>query len=300
MTLIESSVNDILPGDFAHQVSLRRRWVEVLTAFSTSPHADPKFLNELGCRDPQKFWACLSEALVYERLNGKRFADRKAGKGPDFLLEDGLRRTWVELTCPEPTGVPAEWLEPLPGRGHSFPHREILLRWTAAIKAKVDRLLGQDGNGGYLSEGIVQPDEAYVIAVNGCRMRSGPFSQLEGISQYPLAAEAVFPIGPYQVRLNRESLEVVDRGHQYRPCITKPTGALIPAVAFLEPQYAHVSAIWAVDFDGSRVVGNREPAVVVHNPLAVNPIPIGFLPADAEYVATPEGDEYILERHGRA
>jgi len=37
--------------------------------------------------------------------------------------------------------------------------------------------------------------------------------------------------------------------------------------------------------------------VVVHNPNAINPIPIGFLPAENEYVATPDGsDKFILRK----
>jgi hypothetical protein len=36
---------------------------------------------------------------------------------------------------------------------------------------------------------------------------------------------------------------------------------------------------------------------VIHNPNALNPIPLGFLPADSEYVAKPcSDDEFLLEK----
>jgi hypothetical protein len=52
-----------------------------------------------------------------------------------------------------------------------------------------------------------------------------------------------------------------------------------------------------VDLDGTSAIGNPEPMAVIHNPNAVNPIPIGFLPAHDEYVAKPIGtEEFELNR----
>jgi type I restriction enzyme S subunit len=142
----------------------------------------------------------------------------------------------------------------------------------------------------------VASDDAYVIAVNGCRLRSGPFPALVGISQFPFAVEAVFPVGPYQIRIDRETLEVVARGHQHRPYVLNKNGAEVSAYAFLDPRFNSVSAIWALDLNGGSAIGNTEPTAVVHNPNATNPIPVGFLPADDEYLANPEGEEYVLSK----
>jgi hypothetical protein len=38
--------------------------------------------------------------------------------------------------------------------------------------------------------------------------------------------------------------------------------------------------------------------LVVHNPNAGNPIPVGFLPSHAEYVADPVDDEFVLRKVG--
>ncbi len=77
------------------------------------------------------------------------------------------------MICPEPNGISATWLNFEPERKVkvvAFPHEEIILRWTAAIKEKGERLLGTpDGKEkGYLGKGIVGTEGAYVIAVNGC------------------------------------------------------------------------------------------------------------------------------------
>jgi type I restriction enzyme S subunit len=92
-------------------------------------------------------------------------------------------------------------------------------------------------------------------------------------------------------------LEQTGTGHQHRPLISKRKGAPVPAYTFLDERFQPISAIWAVDVDGTSANGNPEPMFVVHNPNANKPIPIGFLPAHDEYVATSIGtDEFKLNR----
>lgn len=185
------------------------------------------------------------------------------------------------------------------GNAVTFPHEQILLRWTSAIKEKAEKLIGnlKDDIKGYIDKGIVASGDAYVIAVNGRQLRNGPFPELLGISQFPFAAEAVFAIGPYQITIDRDTLKQTGFAHQHRPLILKPKGAPVPAYTFLDLRFQPVSAIWAVDIDGTSTIGNLEPMAIIHNPNAFNSIPIGFLPAHNEYVATPVGtDEFELNR----
>jgi type I restriction enzyme S subunit len=268
-------------------------------AFIDSGLADPKFTDELVSGSDSKFWSCVSEALLAERLKDKTFPSRaRSGYGPDLLVLCGNRKVWIESICPEPIGLPDVWLNIQANTVGDFPHQAILLRWTAALKEKAEKLLGSpDGQiSGYLAKGVVRPDEAYVVAVNGCRLRHGPFSALLGISQFPFAAEAVFPIGPYQLQINRETLEVVERGYQVRFHVENRNKALVPTSMFIDPHFAGISAIWANEFDGSSVIGNQERSVVVHNPLANNSVPVGFLNADHEYTAVKDGDEYVFSK----
>jgi hypothetical protein len=289
------------PGDGCRAV-VRDALQQICEEFLTSGLADPKFEAELTSGSDAKFWSSISEALIFRRLRGKIFAPRSSvGSGPDFLLEIGSKRLWIEVTCPEPTGVPADWRQSRTDAVTSLPHEAILLRWTSAIKTKTDGLLGSsDGTKlGYLQTGLVSPDDIYVIAVNGCQMRHGPFPSLLGISQFPYAAEAVFPIGPYQIQIDRKTLKTVGRGHQHRIAIQKPNGSPVPTLAFLDPRNRMVSAIWAVDFTGFGAIGNPEPSALIHNPSAVNPLPRGFLEVDDEYEATPLGnDELLFQRVG--
>ena len=89
---------------------------------------------------------------------------------------------------------------------------------------------------------------------------------------------------------------VVEKGHQYRPTVKKDNGADVPATLFLEPSYKHISAIWAVDLNGSSSFGVIEPTALVHNPLADVPIPQGLFSADEEFVVMQHGDNVSISR----
>lgn len=287
--MIEHHINHRFPGSHEKTIAYRQELIRVCTDFVNSGYADSNFMSRLTSGHDPTFWSCLSEALLADRLKNHSFPPRpRIGEGPDFLITDGEKRIWIEVICPEPRGVPSDWTT-LSEDVTDFPHESILLRWTGAIKEKAEKLIGspRNPNSGYLHSGLVAPDDAYVIAVNGVQLRNGPFSSHLGISQFPFALEAVFPVGPYQLTIDRNTHHVTERGHQHRPHIINRNGANVPAYAFLDQRFNPISAIWAIDLNGGSVVGNSEPMTVVHNPNAINPIPTGLLPAIDEFVATP-------------
>lgn len=292
---MHSFIANKFPHDGSHTITYREELIRLCEQFEKSGFADKKFIKELTSGNEGKFWSCISEALIFDKLKDKELPKRQDnGKGPDFLVLNGDKKVWVEVICPKPNDIPESWLNF--GTGVTeFPHEKILLRWTAAIKEKAEKLIGKENSepGGYLHTGIVKPDEAYVIVVNGCQLRHGPFATLTGISQFPFALEAVFPVGPMQIKISTENMEIIDRGHQHRPFIINKNKSEVPAYTFLDPRYNHISAIWAVDLNGSSVIGNSEAMSIIHNPNAINPIPLGFLPSDNEYASKPCGKDEI-------
>jgi len=286
------------PG--VHCCSYRQALEQVAREFMESGIADPKYLSEITSGSDGKFWSCLSEAFIYQRIKHLDLPRRiHLGEGPDFLVQRGDKKVWIEVVCPEPSGVPSDWLDIQVIKAGSVPHEAILLRWTSAIKDKTEKLVGRADSKvkGYLQTGVLSENDAYVIAVNGCQMRHGPFPALHGISQFPYAAEAVFPVGPYQISIDRDSLKKVGEGHQIRFHVPKPNGSEVPTHAFLDPSFRHVSAVWAIDFNGTSVIGNSEPSALIFNPNAAQPLERGLLVADDEFFATKTGDEYTLTRH---
>lgn len=287
------------PGD-GRDKAVREELTNSCIDFVKSGLADSNFINELCSGSENRFWSRVSEALLSARLKKIGLIPISSQGGPDYYVLDNGRKVWIEVICPEATGLPTEWTEAEMGNAISFPHEQILLRWTSAIKEKAEKLLGSlDGKvTGYIEKGIVSIDDAYVIAVNGRKLRSGNlFPELYGISHFPFAVEAVFAVGPYQIKIDRNTLKQTGNGHQHRPLIEKLKGKPVPAYTFLDARFQPISAIWAVDIDGKSAIGKSEPMAVVHNPNADNPISTGFLPAHDEYVATPITiEEYELKK----
>lgn len=244
------------------------------------------------------YWQQLSEVLLAHQLLAKNITPIHRKAGPDFLIRNGEQNVWIEVICPEARGLSPSWLRPISGQAGDFPHEALLLRWTAAIKEKSEKLLGGDSCRGYLSEGIVGGSDAYVIAINGRLLRgfNGVFPELNGISQFPFAVEAAFCVGPIEVRLDRETLAIVAQGYKHRQFVRKPSGANVPTDTFFDPRFASVSAIWAMDIDESILLGQHGEQAVVHNPSAANRVPAGLLPAHSDYVATEYTEYYRIDR----
>lgn len=297
--LIEAHLRARYPSTFHRSVAIRTFIRDVCVQHIEGDLGDANFATELSAGVETRYWQRLSEALFGNEIRAGGLPVRPSRHGPDFLLELDGHRIWIEVICPLPTGIPPDWLTPPTGQAVGFPHEAVLLRWTAAIKEKAEKLLGNptDGTRGYIDKGVVGAQDSYVIAINGRLLRGPHFASIAGISQLPSAVEAAFAVGPMTLTVDRNTNHAVGGGHQHRPTIRKPNGAAVPAYSFLDPTFAPVSAIWAADLDASWVIGNAKPMAVVHNPGAARPVPLGLLPAQDEYVATPNGpDELTLER----
>lgn len=287
------------PGDFYRTVAVREFLERICQRHLDLDLGDANLAQKLCSGDESRYWQQLSEILLAHELLEAGLELTPSHEGPDFLIEHQGQKIWIEVICPRPEGIPADWLAQPSGKAISLPHEAMLLRWTAAIKEKAEKLLGNAASGakGYIEKGVVGANDAYVIAINARLLRGPHFASITGISQFPFAAEAVFAIGPYTINISRDTLEAVGSGHQHRPTIKKPSGAQVPAYTFLDPAFRSVSAIWAADIDESWVIGNVKPMAVIHNPDATNPLPAGLLPSYDDYFATPDGpDEYRLDR----
>jgi hypothetical protein len=192
---------------------------------------------------------------------------------------------WIEATLPEPKGLPADWMtlgEPNATRVGTVPHDQILLRWTAAFKEKWEKL------GKYLKDGIVGENDAYVIAINGCHLGALPLHH--GISRYPYALEAVYPVGPLAYRINPETNRIGNPFVSERFSIRNANGSPVQTTPFVDPAYSGVSAIIACTMDRSTEA--TLPVDVIHNHFAHVGVP--------ERILGSTGDEWVTDPVGTA
>jgi hypothetical protein len=290
---LRSRYSGVLPGD----ADVLKRVSEACKWYLSAGLGDDDAENRLSSPQDAIYWQQLSEVMIARELAQHGLAPLRRRDSPDFLVEHEGHRIWIEVICPEPRGVPSDWLDRPTGQAISLPHEEILLRWTSAIKEKFEKLTGKPEKvgTGYIAKGVVKPSDRYVIAVNG-RLLRGAFPQITDISQYPFAVEATLAVGPWAMRINVATQDVVDTGLQHRPMLPKPNGSPVPADTFFDPRYTPVSAVWAVDFDVAVLFARPQPSILVHNHASTNRVRAGLLPVQSEYVATIGEDDYTLQR----
>lgn len=216
---------------------------------------------------------------------------KKSGQeGPDFGFIHQGRRIWVEAITPGPVGIPPECLQPPPRnpsevRAIKVPHEQKLLRWTAALKEKKNKIAE------YLEKGVISETDCAVIAINSCRLQFFAFEDL-GISGYPYAVEATLPIGPRAIPLSREGKTSGPAQNLWRVSIPNKNRSEVPTDNFLNHDYSFISAVLGTHqrdlWSGSLQLS------LVHNPLATNQLHRLLMGATAEYVCTLGDEELTL------
>ncbi|UEM08081.1 hypothetical protein JL101_035380 (plasmid) [Skermanella rosea] len=306
MDRVSAHICGRFPGNTVAQEYYGTLWRE----YDAAGLADTTFVDAIASGDDGRFWQRVWEMLLARHLcaQGRRLTS--ADHGPDFRFEAGGKVVWCEAICPEPVGIPAECLR-VPSAGEfrvvTVPAEAMLLRWTAAIKEKREKLEGRNGRNrrtgvaelvpGYRQQGIVADDECYVIAVNGSRLSA--FGMWEAASTLPIILQAVLPIGPIQVPVRGDRIVTEEARHSYRASVPSRNGSPVPTDSFLDPSYAGVSAVMGSvrsdEFNGGLDI------VVVHNPLARAALPVGVLGAAREYVPHDLGGgeyEFVPVRAG--
>jgi len=266
------------------------------------PFADTHFLTEIRRDFHARFWEMYLTCALLQHGQQHSYSvccpkPKKTG-GPDILVEHGNHRIWIEaVVATDGDATKADSVtKPELAQGYTVPDEKMVLRYTTAIYEKHKKYLE------YRSKGIVAADDSYVIAVNG-----SPLSYRWAQPEIPRILEAVFPIGPIEVTLDRKTAKIVEVGHQFRPIVYKNTGGEVSTEFFVNNQYCGISAILhsyanaymtvlpfaegLVDQQNADQLGID--FLVVHNPTALRPVPHALIAATREYWATPVDGGYM-------
>lgn len=302
--------SNALKSDFLQRVSHRWRRatddnrVQLLTSlselfdrFHDLGLADPHFSQILARGNDNEHQQRMAEMLLAKHLWDHGFTLASSREGPDFRASRENSSVWIELVTPEPVGIDPGWLAPQQTGVWSYPHREIALRYTSALKEKHEKLVGtKESRPGYLKKGVVGPADPYVIAINQ-HLLQGSFRTLDGISQTPTACEVLYGVGPQQIHLDSATGQAKRFDHSHRPGLSKVRAdggtAIVPAESFLNQDYAPVSAVFALDLQEEALVTPTldtqrqcHLAAVIHNICALNPLPHHFLPGQEHWTAS--------------
>jgi len=258
---------------------------------SFRPLADAQFIVEFCSGNETQLLERFSEMYLSRQLLEQGLQLSSNDHGPDIRIDTFEPPVWLEMVTPAigqgPNRLPEEYADPDVADSavavYSVPHEAILLRWTSSIRQKWEKFEE------YKAEAIVSNHDPCVIAVNSIQLRHAGF---DGISQFPVAIEAVYPIGPQQVHFDKETLEVVGQDLAYRPEIINANQSSIPTDLFLDQAYSSISAVLAFHKKPEHLVheGGRD-MIVVHNINASNQIPHGMFATAQEFWLEPVSDE---------
>lgn len=244
------------------------------------PYADSNFLREFKTRFTQRSWELYLGATL---LNRRAKLGVHRSTGPDFELLNlvGERLGWVEAIAPTKGDGNDRVPDMVNGAVMDVPEEQMLLRIAGALEAKVAQYAG------HVSSNVIGPDEPYVIAINR--------AELDHVDTIlPLVLKVCFPIGDLTLRVMVNGVRQEDPKSHWsrRESIKKVNGEEIPMRFFEDPAHAGISAvIYSKDhiINSPRLPSEMgENFVVVHNPLAKNPLPKGSLSFGSEFIADEE------------
>lgn len=242
------------------------------------PFADKDFTKHIPIEFHSRFWEMYLTCTL--KKLGKAIMPKKRIKGPDIGIENIHSHIWVEAVAAKP-GEGVNKISPLAPEQMVFrvPEEQIVLRYTSVIDTKF-RAYSR-----YIEKQIIADSDPYVIAVNGNKVH---FSY-DDIDEIPYIVQAVLPFGLQIVDMDWDNPNNSEIRYAYRSEIPNKSGCTVQTNIFQKEEYNGISGIV---FSRTGVNQLHETLgsdfVFIHNPLARNKLPFGWLGTGYEYRV--EGD----------
>jgi hypothetical protein len=184
--------------------------------------ADPDFPVTFSQHLDERFWEIYLCSQLIDA--GLEVIPKSSAEGPDIHLIVNNQNIWIEATAPS-EGINNDRVPMLEEKreGAIFPEEKILLRFTNSLNSK-KKIFEK-----YITNGLITSNDALIIAINGKGIKVMVFD-----GSLPTIIKAVYPIGDYQVKFDRESLQVVDAGYKKRDYIEKKSGSKVLTNYFLD------------------------------------------------------------------
>ncbi len=260
-----STYKKVRDGEHPMEVSGRNLCNSLWSVFEA--FSDDHFVNQFSIDFYARFWEMDLTCAFIE----KGFCVSCPKPGPDISINVEGKTIWIEAIAPGNGSGDDKVPEIITGITRQTPEDQIILRLTSAISKKHKKYKK------YLENGLVAPDEPYIIAINGSQVWS---SKAE--DDPPRIVRTVFPIGQQYVDFGQET----GSGFEFRPKVYNAKGADIFTDIFLDPGFEGVSAVLFSNSDCcNRPEHTGDEFILVHNPMAKNKLKEGLLKWGREYIA---------------
>lgn len=261
-----------------------------------APYLDSNFCHEFPLKEKfeSRVWELkVGSALLFSAREPLQRALPKAAGGPDFTVRSDGGVAHVEAIRPLLGCLESQWDCMLKPDGHEFTGEDIeaqVTRLTGAFETKRQKFSG------YLRKAVIGPDDALVIAIGDHQTKL-----LYG-SDMPPVFNALFGLGPEVLDIDCHSGSAV-RSRLTRQDLRRSRNGK-PVNSFLFGGNQPAVEISAVIFSSENLFSNAEESfddlVLIHNPMAKNPIAEGFLSAGTEWARRGDTIERIAQYSGAA
>ncbi len=131
----------------------------------------------------------------------------------------------------------------------------------------------------WINKNIINKTEPFILAINGSEL---PFGRSK--INPPLILRAISQFGNQYFTFNKESFEIIDRGYHFEDSITKSSGSVIYKDIISNKEYNFISAfIYSCVDPLNRPENMGDDYIFIHNPMAANRLPLGFLKLGREF-----------------
>lgn len=236
--------------------------------------ADPNFLTEIRRDFQARFWEMYLTCTMLQHQD-RGYCVSCPKPGPDILLEFNGSRIWIEAVTAT-NGAPGLPDTLGPKGDAANPEEKIVLRYTTAIQEKYRKYLG------YLREGHIAKNDAYVIAINAANLL---YKWTHAVDDAPPFVKALYPLGYYQLLLDRISGDIVGHQNETRSEIIKASGKKVPVYAFMDRRWRGISAVLC-SFALPTYTGTLGlDFELAYNPMARSPLHTGLITAKRVWTA---------------
>jgi len=251
------------------------------------PYADKDYQKQLTQDFHARFWEMyLTCTLIEKSFNV--YPKFTKSEGPDILIQDSQRSIYLEAVTPsEGNESNKDRVPKMPlMKVTRVPDEQITLRYCSVIADKYKKY------NTYLNRGIILSSDAYVIALNSCKIDQAIME-----TDLPRIVKSVLPIGYQQVNISKIPGVEPSWHYQYIDKICRSSSSLVNTDLFLDRDYEGLSGILYSRTD----LFNKPPVmgdnfIFIHNPLAKNQIPHGYFKFGTEYSIKVKPKSFSFER----
>jgi type I restriction enzyme S subunit len=245
-------------------------------------YLDPDLPAKLPNQFHQHFWEIyLADLLLKIGLN---LDYSNSSDGPDICIKCSDSSVWVEaVTALAGDGVDAVQKADF-DVASDVPDDQIKLRLLNSFdkKSKKYEVCKQ--------KNWVDSKDPYIIAINDALVPSARCKQ-----EIPRIVRSLLPFGDSVLHLDKETLHVVGTSYEYQGKVVKASGNGPETTYFLNPKFSGISAvIYSCADVFNYPTDSSQSLLLLHNPLAVNPLPLGFLKKGHEYWIDDQYDRLRL------